>query len=143
MAGCCPIAGSNSWLFNFFPLSPSHTHNTHFCSHHTRKVQELWWKGLPPGVRGEVWKKAIGNELNISPSKAHKKRKVCVRTCITVTAVCAADLYRICLNRCKERLASVQMKTRSGESPLVYYTCMYDKRMCLAVASDTLQPHDG
>lgn len=36
-------------------------------SHKTRKVRDLWWHGLPPGVRGEVWKKAIGNELNISP----------------------------------------------------------------------------
>ena len=66
----------------------THTHtHTHLCSHHTRKVQELWWKGLPPGVRGEVWKKAIGNELNISPSKAHRERKVCVHACITVTTL--------------------------------------------------------
>ena len=35
----------------------------------TRKVRDLWWLGLPPGVRGNVWMKAIGNELNISPGK--------------------------------------------------------------------------
>ena len=31
-----------------------------------KKVLELWWQGLPPGVRGKVWIRAIGNELNIS-----------------------------------------------------------------------------
>lgn len=34
--------------------------------YNTRKVRDLWWQGLPPGVRGKVWKKAIGNDLNIS-----------------------------------------------------------------------------
>ena len=119
------IAGSHSWLALQI-LLPSlsitqHIH-THICSHHTRKVQELWWKGLPPGVRGEVWKKAIGNELNISPSKAHRKRRKCVymHVLLLLYTICATDLYQICLNRCKERLASVQMKSRSGESSLVY-----------------------
>lgn len=32
----------------------------------SRKVAELWWSGLPPSVRGRVWKLAIGNELNIT-----------------------------------------------------------------------------
>ena len=36
------------------------------CRHKSRKVHDLWWHGLPPGIRGEVWKKAIGNDLNIS-----------------------------------------------------------------------------
>ena len=35
----------------------------------TKKVRDLWWLGLPPGVRGEVWKKALGNDLNISPGE--------------------------------------------------------------------------
>ena len=39
----------------------------HWFSYNSRKVRELWWYGLPPGVRGEVWKRAIGNDLNISP----------------------------------------------------------------------------
>ena len=34
-----------------------------------KDVRELWWLGLPPGVRGTVWKKAIGNDLNISRGK--------------------------------------------------------------------------
>ncbi|MEQ2201170.1 hypothetical protein XENOCAPTIV_008585, partial [Xenoophorus captivus] len=34
----------------------------------TRRVRELWWQGLPPGVRGRVWSLAIGNELNITPA---------------------------------------------------------------------------
>lgn len=36
-----------------------------------KRVRELWWVGLPPGVRGKVWRKAIGNDLNISPGE-HK-----------------------------------------------------------------------
>ena len=32
-------------------------------------MRDLWWLGLPPGVRGEVWKKALGNDLNISPGE--------------------------------------------------------------------------
>ncbi|XP_078669042.1 TBC1 domain family member 14-like isoform X2 [Branchiostoma floridae x Branchiostoma belcheri] len=33
---------------------------------HSRKAQELWWQGLPPSIRGKVWKLAIGNDLNIT-----------------------------------------------------------------------------
>lgn len=33
----------------------------------TKKVKELWWRGLPPSVRGRVWKLAISNNLNITP----------------------------------------------------------------------------
>lgn len=28
--------------------------------------RQLWWTGIPPKVRGEVWKTAVGNELEIS-----------------------------------------------------------------------------
>ncbi|XP_049591306.1 TBC1 domain family member 12 isoform X1 [Syngnathus scovelli] len=45
--------------------------NTHILPHWnavkaTRRVRDLWWQGLPPGVRGRVWSLAIGNELNIT-----------------------------------------------------------------------------
>ena len=32
----------------------------------TRRVRELWWRGLPPSVRGRIWKLAIGNALNLT-----------------------------------------------------------------------------
>jgi len=32
----------------------------------SRKVQEMWRIGLPPSVRGQVWRHAIGNELMIT-----------------------------------------------------------------------------
>jgi len=51
-------------------------------------VHDLWWLGLPPGIRGKVWVKAIGNDLNIS-----------------------SDLYVINLKRCKERLATARERT--------------------------------
>ncbi|EDO36872.1 predicted protein, partial [Nematostella vectensis] len=33
---------------------------------HSRKAKELWWQGLPPSVRGKIWKLAIGNDLQIT-----------------------------------------------------------------------------
>ncbi|XP_012255618.2 TBC1 domain family member 14-like [Athalia rosae] len=33
----------------------------------SKKVRELWWRGLPPSIRGRVWKLAIDNQLNITP----------------------------------------------------------------------------
>jgi hypothetical protein len=30
------------------------------------QYRQLWWTGIPPKVRGAVWKTAIGNELEIS-----------------------------------------------------------------------------
>jgi len=32
-----------------------------------KKTQVLWWKGLPPPVRGRVWKLALPNTLNLTP----------------------------------------------------------------------------
>lgn len=35
----------------------------------TKKVQDLWWAGLPPSIRGKVWKLGIANDLDISPDE--------------------------------------------------------------------------
>jgi len=48
-----------------------------------RKTQALWWKGLPPPVRGRVWKLALSNTLNLTP-----------------------QLYNILVGRAKEQLES-------------------------------------
>lgn len=40
----------------------------------TKRARELWWSGLPPCVRGKVWKLAIGNELNITEGKHYSLR---------------------------------------------------------------------
>lgn len=47
----------------------------------SRKTQDLWWQGIPPSVRGKVWRLAIGNDLNITH-----------------------QLYDICVSRAQERL---------------------------------------
>jgi hypothetical protein len=47
-----------------------------FFSKSSKKVRDLWWQGIPPCVRGKVWRLAVGNELNITP-----------------------DLYQICVSR--------------------------------------------
>ncbi|KAF8764394.1 TBC1 domain family member 14-like [Argiope bruennichi] len=50
-----------------------------------RKTRDLWWKGLPPSIRGRVWKLAIGNDLNITQElfdicTARSKEKIWVST---------------------------------------------------------------
>ncbi|XP_064629888.1 TBC1 domain family member 14-like isoform X2 [Lineus longissimus] len=57
----------------------------------SKKARDLWWLGIPPSVRGKVWKIAIGNELNLTH-----------------------ELYEICLSRAKDRLKI--MDENNGES---------------------------
>jgi len=57
----------------------------------TKKTQALWWKGLPPPVRGRVWKLALPNALNLTP-----------------------QLYNILVNRAKEQLETKAGSTGSG-----------------------------
>lgn len=33
--------------------------------------RKMWWNGIPAKLRGEVWKKAIGNELEVSEGTYH------------------------------------------------------------------------
>uniref|UniRef100_T1JH67 Rab-GAP TBC domain-containing protein n=1 Tax=Strigamia maritima TaxID=126957 RepID=T1JH67_STRMM len=54
----------------------------------SRRTKELWWLGIPPSVRGKVWKLAIGNDLNIT-----------------------SELYEICVNRAQHR---IRMASESG-----------------------------
>lgn len=78
----------------------------------SRRVRELWWLGLPPGVRGEVWRRAIGNDLNISPGEDETETRplsLFVIYCFQI------ELYRISLTRCQEKLASMRLRSRSGE----------------------------
>lgn len=30
------------------------------------RTRELWWRGIPPRNRGAMWKRAIGNELELT-----------------------------------------------------------------------------
>ena len=32
-----------------------------------KKTQSLWWRGLPPRVRGRVWRLGLSNTLNLTP----------------------------------------------------------------------------
>ena len=90
---------------------------------------ELWWQGLPPGVRGKVWIRAIGNELNIS-------KGTYVRIYHTVNNIfhhTYVELYEISLRRCNNRLSDISIgisRERSGckticELRIVHhYTCI-------------------
>ncbi|CAI7585507.1 unnamed protein product [Penicillium glandicola] len=33
---------------------------------HEPRIRELWWRGIPPRNRGAIWKRAIGNELELT-----------------------------------------------------------------------------
>ncbi|XP_011695167.1 PREDICTED: TBC1 domain family member 14-like isoform X1 [Wasmannia auropunctata] len=50
---------SNTWNVYVLPKFES--------VRNTKRVRELWWRGLPPSVRGRVWKLAISNNLNVTP----------------------------------------------------------------------------
>ena len=36
-------------------------------THSNKKTQSLWWRGLPPPVRGRVWRLGLSNTLNLTP----------------------------------------------------------------------------
>jgi len=36
-------------------------------THSSKKTQSLWWRGLPPPVRGRVWRLGLSNTLNLTP----------------------------------------------------------------------------
>lgn len=80
----------------------------------------MWWLGLPPGVRGKVWKRAIGNDLNISPGEVPASTGLVwmyIHVCIyySVCILCVLELYQISLSRCREKLATMQSRSRAGE----------------------------
>lgn len=69
------------------------------CRKGSRKARDLWWQGLPPSVRGKVWRLAIGNDLNITH-----------------------QLYEICVARAQERLRAAAEEEQpqdpdEGDSP--------------------------
>jgi len=70
---------TSHWSSNILPNWSSMSSN--------KKTQALWWKGLPPPVRGRVWKLALPNTLNLTPqlysilvSRAQEQleNKICV-----------------------------------------------------------------
>ncbi|XP_051176828.1 TBC1 domain family member 14-like [Leptopilina boulardi] len=68
-----------------------------------KKVRELWWRGLPPSVRGKVWKLAINNSLNIT-----------------------SNLYNLCLDRAlsnpiNETLAAIKLDVSRTFSSLCVF----------------------
>ncbi|VDO35235.1 unnamed protein product [Brugia timori] len=43
----------------------------------SKHCRELWWRGIPPKVRGHVWSLAIGNELNLTPGYISDVALIC------------------------------------------------------------------
>ncbi len=43
------------------------------CRSSSKKARDLWWLGIPPSVRGKVWKLAIGNDLNLTSGKSEAR----------------------------------------------------------------------
>jgi len=63
----------------------------------TKKVRDHWWLGIPPSVRGAVWKLAVGNALFLTP-----------------------ELFLIFQNNAKEKL-SQQKRVKELTSPLTMH----------------------
>ena len=36
------------------------------------KLRKLWWFGVPPNLRGQVWTHVFPNNLSITPGKSHE-----------------------------------------------------------------------
>uniref|UniRef100_A0A146M8P5 TBC1 domain family member 14 n=1 Tax=Lygus hesperus TaxID=30085 RepID=A0A146M8P5_LYGHE len=70
------------WTQEIFPKWPT--------TRNQKRTQELWWQGIPPCVRGKIWKLAIPNDLNLTH-----------------------DLFFICLSRAIERLKSAAGSSNS------------------------------
>jgi len=62
----------------------------------TAKTQALWWKGLPPPVRGRVWSVALPNTLSLTP-----------------------QLYSILVSRARERPGSTGPDSREETLDLI------------------------
>lgn len=60
----------------------------------SKRTRELWWNGVPSPVRPKVWSLAIGNELNITE-----------------------ELFRICVERSRERIWTKQFVCRRSSNP--------------------------
>ena len=49
---------------------------TNWCeSKNEKRTQQIWWHGLPPSIRGKVWKLAIGNQLSLTEEHYHMYAK--------------------------------------------------------------------
>lgn len=62
--------------------------------HITKKARDLWWNGIPSPIRSKVWSIAIGNDLNITE-----------------------ELFRICIERSKEKIWTKQFVCRRSSNP--------------------------
>jgi hypothetical protein len=58
-----------------------------------KRTRELWWRGISPRSRGDVWTKAIGNELGLSDSSytAALRRAQALETTIKRGSQLSAD----------------------------------------------------
>lgn len=61
----------------------------------TKRVQNLWWNGIPSSIRPKVWNLVIGNDLHITE-----------------------QLFHICLSRSREKIWVRQFISRKCSNPL-------------------------
>lgn len=78
-------------------LGVSVTDNFFLFRKQTKRARDLWWNGLPPSVRGRVWKLAIGNELNITSGKnmfyMFLSSKTVLKTCGKISTVLIISIF--------------------------------------------------
>ena len=64
------VNATQTWLSEILP-------NWGKGSRYWRNTQDMWWYGIPPKVRGTVWKLSIGNELGITEDLYKYANYVC------------------------------------------------------------------
>lgn len=93
----------------------------------------MWWRGIPPKVRGHIWSLAIGNDLNLTPGEklimelTYKFFILCIliysiyyidiRSDSRFVFCCIGDfieLYEICVNRARQHVFAVTTTGQSG-----------------------------
>ncbi|KAK3062220.1 hypothetical protein LTS18_004577 [Coniosporium uncinatum] len=59
------------------------------------RTRELWWRGIAPRSRGEVWQRAVGNELHLSEAS--------YTAALGRAKVCQAELARLSTEQRRKR----------------------------------------
>ncbi|KAJ3365699.1 hypothetical protein GGF31_008453 [Allomyces arbusculus] len=82
------IAALNTWTSQILPNWDK--------VRYAKKTTDLWFKGVPPRLRGTVWARAVGNPLHVSP-----------------------DVYELCKRRAADALTSHRMQRAALDAALV------------------------
>lgn len=73
-------------------------------------LRKLWWKGIPPKLRGPLWENAIGNALALSKGRC-PSFSLCLPSSLIVNI--SPDSFRVCLARARRSISSGAFPTHT------------------------------